>query len=388
MTSAHLQILWGKYAANTCTPEEENELMLWLSDPANELEAKELLSILYDQVSTREVPAAPLQPAAVLQAIRAGREPVIGRIFFLRHWGWAAAVAAVLVCLGGYFLLRTPVGKPAGMASMDSVHIMPAAGVTMLTLADGTQVPLDSLHNGMVAQQNGSSLMLNNGQLRYEEGAKGQHAGSFNTIATPKGQQFQIALPDGSKVWLNAGSSIRFPTAFAGNERRVEVSGEAYFEISQDVQRPFIVMLRKGDEVVVLGTKFNINAYDNESQVYTTLLEGSVRVHAGNEQKVLQPGQQSQSGSGSLKVVNVDSEKALAWKNAAFDFEDVTLAEAMRQIERWYDITVVIESGVPVDAPFYGQVSRKKSLNNLIRLFEKTDLKFRIENGNKLIISK
>jgi transmembrane sensor len=388
MRPAHRQILWGKYAANTCTPEEENELMLWLSDPANEQEAKELLSTLYDQVSAREVPTAPLQPAVLLRAIRAGRGAVARRIFFLRRWGWAAAVAVVLVCLGGYFLLRMPAGDPVGMASLDSAHIMPAAGVTMLTLADGTQIPLDSLHNGTVAQQNGASLVLNNGQLRYEEGANGQHAGNFNTIATPKGQQFQVALPDGSKVWLNAGSSIRFPTSFVGNERRVEVSGEAYFEISQDAQRPFIAMLRKGDEVVVLGTKFNINAYGNESHMYTTLLEGLVRVQAGNEQKVLRPGQQSQSGSGGLKVVNVDVGKALAWKNGAFDFEDVTLAEAMRQIERWYDITVVIESGVPVDAPFYGQVSRKMSLNNLIRLFEKTDLKFRIENGNKLIISK
>ncbi|QEH42456.1 FecR domain-containing protein [Chitinophaga sp. XS-30] len=388
MTPAHLHILWDKYVANACTPEEENELMLWLSDPANEEEAKMLLTALYEQVSTREVPAAPLQPAAVLQAIRAGREPVVRRIPFLRRWGWAAAIAAVLVSLGGYFLLSTPAGNSTDLASADSVNIMPARGVTMLTLADGTQVPLDSFHNGMVAQQNGTSVVLSNGQLRYEEGAEGQQANSFNTITTPKGQQFQIALPDGSAVWLNAGSSIRFPTVFSGNERRVAVTGEAYFEIRQDAQHPFIATLRNGDEVVVLGTKFNINAYDNESHVYTTLLEGSVRVQAGNDRKVLQPGQQARSGSGDLKVLNVDAEKALAWKDGAFDFEDVPLAEAMRQIERWYDIDVVIEDGVPVDAPFYGQVSRKMSLNNLIRLFEKTDLTFRIENGNKLIISK
>lgn len=388
MTPAHLHILWNKYIANACTPEEESELMLWLSDPGNEEEAKTLLAAFYDQVGAREVPAAPLQPVAMLQAIRSGQKPVVRRMVFFRRWGWAAAVAAVLVSLGGYFLLNTPAGNSANIASADSINIMPATGVTMLTLANGTQVPLDSLHNGMVAQQNGASLVLTNGQLRYEEGAGGQQTNSFNTITTPKGQQFHIALPDGSKVWLNAGSSIRFPTVFSGNERRVAVAGEVYFDIHQDAQHPFIATLRNGDEVMVLGTKFNINAYDNESQVYTTLLEGSVRVQAGNERKVLQPGQQSQSGRTGLKVVNVDAGKALAWMEGAFDFEDVTLAEAMRQIERWYDITVLIEDGVPVDAPFYGQVSRKMSLNNLIRLFEKTDLKFRIENGNKLIISK
>lgn len=299
-----------------------------------------------------------------------------------------AAAAVLLIGLAVWFIFKSTPQQQGHTAAIDSVHILPASGVTMLTLPDGTKIPLDSFHNGIIAQQNGASLVLDNGSLRYEDVDISQTGVGFNTISTPKGQQFQISLPDGSRIWLNAGSSIRFPSAFAANERRVSVSGEVYLEIRQDAQRPFVVGLSNGDEILVLGTKFNINAYDNESHVYTTLLEGSVRVSAGKDQQVLRPGQQSRSGGGKLKVINVDTDKAVAWKAGAFDFEDVTLAEAMRQIERWYDITVVIEDGVPVDAPFYGQVSRKMSLNNLIRLFEKTDLKFRIENGNKLIVSK
>ena len=303
-----------------------------------------------------------------------------------RSLSWAAASIILLLAAGAYFWTTQKKNTP--QAAIPTV-ISPGKQGAILTLADGSQVVLDSLGNGVVAKQNGARIVLTNGQLSYDpaENASGEIV--FNTISTPKGRQFQVTLPDGTQVWLNAASSIRYPTAFAGKERKVEVTGEAYFEVAKNAQMPFMVSVNNKAGIQVLGTHFNVNAYENEKAITTTLLEGSVRVaqyETASGYVILQPGQQAQiAGTSGIKVIekaNID--KVVAWKNGVFHFEGATLAEIMRQLERWYDIEVVYEKGVP-DIEFEGEMTRDVSLNGLLVMLGKTELHFRIE-GRKLIV--
>jgi ferric-dicitrate binding protein FerR (iron transport regulator) len=213
-------------------------------------------------------------------------------------------------------------------------------------------------------------------------------------MSTPKGRQFQLVLPDGTKVWLNAASSLRYPTVFDGRLRTVEVTGEAYFEVAKLVnpstgQRvPFHVKVNNKTEIEVLGTHFNINSYDDESAVSTTLLEGSVRVVNGLEKAVITPGQQAriETGSSHIKIVpDANVEKVMAWKNGVFDFQDATLEEVMRELQRWYNIDVVYEKGVP-QLEFIGRMGRDLSLASVLNGLELSRVHFRIEEGRRLVV--
>ncbi len=200
----------------------------------------------------------------------------------------------------------------------------------------------------------------------------------YNNLSTPKGRQFQLILPDGSKVWLNAASSLRYPTVFVGNERRVDVNGEVYFEVAKNASMPFKVSIATpaggpgGSVIEVLGTQFNVNAYENETAVRTTLVEGSLKVvnlpaNGNTASVVLTPGKQAVITTDSrLKVADADVDKAVAWKRGIFNFEDASLEEVMRQIERWYDIQVVYEKNVP-DIKFGGKMSNDVSLQGLLK---------------------
>jgi len=211
-----------------------------------------------------------------------------------------------------------------------------------------------------------------------------------------------VLLPDGTRVWLNAASSIRYPTVFVKNERKVEVSGEVYFEVVRNTKMPFRVNVNNRTELEVLGTDFNVNAYDNEANMATTLLEGSLRVSQvqegqqpiqtapANQSVILQPGQQAQISFGQptqqkIKVItDADVNKVMAWKNGLFNFEDATLEEVLRQLERWYDIEVVYESKVP-DVALTGKITRGVSLNGLLTALKKMGMHYRME-GRKLIV--
>jgi transmembrane sensor len=217
---------------------------------------------------------------------------------------------------------------------------------------------------------------------------------AYNAISTPKGRQFQLVLPDGTKVWLNAASSLKYPTRFNGKERRVEITGEAYFEVAKNINMPFIATIPPqpgglgGASVKVLGTHFNINAYANEPSLKTTLLEGSVQVTAGKNGMNLKPGQQaaiSNETNHTIQLINgVDVEKVMAWKNGVFNFNEATLQEVMHQLERWYDIEVQYEPGVP-QLEFVGKMGRDLSLNNVLRGLELSKVHFRLE-GRKLTV--
>lgn len=264
----------------------------------------------------------------------------------------------------------------------------------ILTLGDGSKIILDDAKNGILANQGGNSVLkAAQGEVIYSfiNDVKDpltedqQVPVIYNTIETPKGGKFQIVLPDGSKVWLNAASSLRFPTVFNGSKRQVELKGEAYFEVSHDKSKIFEVNTRN-QVVQVLGTHFNINAYLDEPTVNTTLLEGSVRVSdlRTNMSQLLKPGEQSQL-SEQIDVINLkDTNEAVAWKEGYFQFDEADIKTVMRQIERWYDVSVVYEGNLP-NYRFGGEIERNLSLLQVLKVLEKTKVHFRLE-GREVIV--
>ncbi|MGN6417037.1 MAG: FecR family protein [Pseudobacter sp.] len=324
--------------------------------------------------------------------------------------GWVRYAAAVVLMAGGitYFWMAgnndKPVNNPESLAKTE---ILPGKTGAVLTLADGRQVVLDSAGNGVIATESGTQVILDNGKLLYDLDKERGGAIQFNTMSTPKGRQFQVVLPDGTKVWLNAASSIRYPVAFAPNERKVYVEGEAYFEVAKDMHRPFLVGVNNTADVEVLGTEFNVNAYDNEKMVRTTLVNGGVRVSAQQAEPtadgrssdvVLKPGQQAKvvsiaagnaprNGKNPVTIADdVDIEQITAWKNGFFNFgENVDLGEMMRQLERWYDIEVVYENGVP-EKSFLGEIPRHLPLKDVLDILQRTEVSFRLEEGRRLIV--
>lgn len=258
------------------------------------------------------------------------------------------------------------------VAVQHSIDVPPGKNGAILKLADGREVVLDSLADGVVATQLGTKVELKNGQLVYDAGKKSLGEILYNTMTTPKGRQFQLVLPDGTRVWLNAASSITYPAFFTGSSRRVKVSGEAYFEVAKMKDMPFHVTINDGAEVKVLGTHFNINAYEEEQAIKATLLEGSIQASfsgAGKtpEYVILKPGQQAEITNDQTIKLNesVNTDQVMAWKNGLFNFENASLEDVMRQLSRWYNIEVVYERSIP-QMVFGGEMSRNVSLAGLL----------------------
>nr|WP_240966056.1 FecR family protein [Pseudoflavitalea sp. G-6-1-2] len=205
-------------------------------------------------------------------------------------------------------------------------------------------------------------------------------------MSTPRGRQFQLRLPDGSAVWLNAASTIRYPAAFAGNERKVELTGEAYFEVAPDQQRPFRVLTPK-QQIEVMGTHFNVNAYADEPLEQTTLIEGSVKVSGAVSQlsKLLTPDHQASVSDGAITVTKLDTGPVIAWKNGLFCFVNANVPGVMRQLSRWYDIEVQYEGKIP-DRVFAGKMQRDLTLNEMLNLLSSLNLNFKLEGSKKLIV--
>lgn len=399
--------LLQRYIDDQLTDAEEEDLFALLNREDHQVWLQQAIDGLFSQ----PVGGPSINPQRLDQIrahILASGQSRPKRVFIMRRW-WAAASILLLLATGAYFLaVHKP---PARMAA--TMEIAPGRNGAVLTLSDGSQVVLDSLGNGVVATQNGAQITLGGDQLVYGE-ATGKATGSiaYNIMTTPKGRQFRLLLPDGTKVWLNAASSLKYPTAFAGKERKVEVTGEAYFEVAKDAKMPFRVNVNNKAEVEVLGTHFNVNAYTNEASINATLLEGSVsvtRYTSANRnppvgqpaqplsQVILKPGQQAQlenvlTGQGSqpafpsIRVVNsADVDRVMAWKNGLFNFEGASLEEVMRQLERWYDIDVVYEKGVP-DIRFVGKMKKNIPLKDLLEILERTRVHFRLENEKRLVV--
>ncbi|WEK34402.1 MAG: FecR domain-containing protein [Candidatus Pseudobacter hemicellulosilyticus] len=351
--------------------------------------------------TTAETPIEPELAAAMLANIleegRAAGPAIqphpVRRLFTGSKW-WAAAAVVLTLGIGGW--LWTISNRSLSSANTaQPMDVAPGSNGAILTLADGSKLVLDSLGNGLVAMQNGARLLLKNGQLAYKPGGVAGNEAVYNMMSTPKGRQFNLVLPDGTRVWLNSASTLRYPTTFSGSERRVHITGEAYFEVAKNSKLPFRVTINDRVEAAVLGTSFNVNAYENEASIDATLIEGSIAVAATAEQPViLKPAQQARiirpstagNQSGTKVVVQEAAiEQVVAWKNGVFDFENMGLEEAMRQLERWYDIEVVYEEGIP-RIFFTGKMSKDISLNGLLKLLEEAKVHFRLEEGRRLVV--
>ncbi|MGY0041303.1 FecR family protein [Pedobacter sp. NJ-S-72] len=307
--------------------------------------------------------------------------------------------AAVLFLISGTALYLSFSKSPANKLKKDSQIasvIIPGGNKAILTLANGKKISLTDTTNGEIAEQSGICVTkTTDGQLVYTvknsaAASSAKNKMQFNTIETPIGGQYQINLPDGTKVWLNAASSLKYPTQFAVNQRKVELKGEGYFEVSKDKKRPFIVITDQ-QQVQVLGTHFNVNAYKDENAIKTTLLEGSVKVSKTTEpqnesdSKLLSPGQQATLKQASFKVDQVDINNVVAWKNGYFTFGDEDLEVSMRKLSRWYNVDITYD-GKFDNISFGGTISRSKSLAEVIKILELTrKMKFKIE-GRRIIV--
>jgi ferric-dicitrate binding protein FerR (iron transport regulator) len=385
-----LDYLLRQYAAGAITDKEVTELSIFLGQSQLKEDIREILEVMaYEAQPVENYDSEKVDKMIdrILKSVfeNAKIVPVRGRSLFTK----VSVAAAILICVltGAYFIKQRLEEKPAVAQKTQNrsieKDIAPGGNKASLTLADGSVIILDSTARGKLAKYgNVKVLKIEAGKLSYQQAnASRQLTIQYNTISTPRGGQYQVVLPDGSKVWLNAASSLKFPTAFLGKERNVELSGEAYFEVAHNEKQPFKVKV-KGVEVLVLGTHFNINSYDDEGTIKTTLLKGSVRETIADKQQsvTITPGQQAQVGKDKMiKVINdVDIAQVIAWQSGLFEFNNSDLPTIMRQISRWYDVDVVYESK-PADAKFGGGISKNLPLSEVLQLLQANGVKFQLE---------
>ena len=427
--------LFTRYLSGHTTSAEEQLIAEWYA-------SFDHLSPYFDNENSAEAIDLKAQIKTAIKSTIAGETKQASELSFTKHTGtqairkslfaYSRVAAAILILLtAGLFWILLKNNSTTSKAIVknappvnDSANITPGANKAVLTLADGTTVVLDNAANGTLAQQNNVQVVKSkDGELEYHSaiGNKQSAMVTYNKLSTPRGGQYTITLPDGSKVWLNAASSIKYPTAFTGKERRVEITGEVYFEVAHLTHKdgsqkiPFIVNISTpsgaGGEVEVLGTHFNVNAYNDEGAVKTTLLEGKVKVVKreiptgrdrladGKRQNakdktqeiVLKPGEQAIDHSpftthhSPLTIDrSPDIESVMAWKNGLFQFNNVTIETVMRQVARWYDVQVVYERDASKDL-FRGKIYRNTEMGQLLKILELSGAHFKIE-GKKVIV--
>jgi len=304
------------------------------------------------------------------------------RIVYLNRWVAAAVLLLVIASAAFFFWPKTNNQTLAAKPIEKANDILPGHEGAVLRLSDGTKIVLDNAKNGALALQGDVQIVKQNGQILYK-GKNGEVL--YNNITTERGRMWSVTLSDGTKVWLNAESSLHYPLTFTGSERVVEMTGEAYFEVAHNAAMPFKVKAA-GQTVEVLGTHFNINAYINEPSVRTTLLEGLVRISKGNFKELIHPDEEASVSNNNtdIKINKVDAQDAIAWKNGYFSFHNADLKTVMRQLSRWYDIDVVYDNNIP-HLEFEGAIDRSLNLSAVLRILEKTRVQFKIED-KKLII--
>ncbi|GGB02485.1 FecR family protein [Puia dinghuensis] len=309
------------------------------------------------------------------------------RVLWLTKRSLGAAAVLLLLITGAWLLFTRKTTQPiASLSQRYRNDVRPGRNAAVLTLAGGKTVVLDASAPKTIGSQGNVVILNDSGQLVYQAKAGKESEIFYNTLTTQKGNQYHLTLPDGTKVWLNAVSSITYPTAFAGKERRVTISGEAYFEVMKNQQKPFIV--QEGDmNVEVLGTSFDVNGYGDEAALKTTLVDGKVRVEKGAAASMLEPGEQAviaNSNAGISIDHNPDIEAVLAWKNGSFAFKDASIAAIMQQVQRWYDVDVIYEANITKH--FVADIPRNVPLSQLLQLLEATDqVHFRVE-GKKVFV--
>ncbi|HEY9258465.1 FecR family protein [Chitinophaga sp.] len=314
-------------------------------------------------------------------------QPQTSRVHTFR-WRMAAAVVLLLISAGGIYFGKTRTLPPRQqpVAAIVTDLKAPANTRAMLTLANGQQIILDSAANGFLAMQANTRIVKNSaGQITYL--SSGENASlQFNTLTVPTGSKaVSLVLSDGTKVWLNVASSITYPTTFLGKERKVQIKGEAYFEVASNPAMPFRVSKAgSGTDILVLGTHFNVNAYDGEPDIKITLLEGAVKVSRQNQSATLRPGEQARVSTTIDVVKEVAIDGVVAWKEGLFVFDKTDIQSMMRQAERWYGITVQYPNGVPAEE-FTGSLSRDVSLSEFLKILEYSEVTVKIKGNNVMI---
>ncbi len=370
------------------TPEDAQKFVAAIDQPDLKSEIESILEarFLNDKY---EIPVNSDRKALLKQKLLTEISPPLQPIVlykkkpFIQIARWAAA-AAMLFCIVGlaYFFNQKKITSPNAIAN--TTDIAPGHNGALLTLANGNKIMLDTAKDGLITVQNGIKIIKQNGMIKYE-GATTEPV--YNTASTDRGRQYQITLADGTKVWLNAESSIRYPLAFNGKERIVEITGEAYFEVVHNAKQPFKV--KTSNQIIQdIGTGFNVNAYPDEASINTTLLEGAINVSVNNKNQLLTPGQQAQVNvtTADIKLVkNVDVEQAVAWKNGAFSFTDANLSTVMRQMARWYNVEVKYTGAVP-EKEFSGEIGRDLTLDQVLKILTKNKVKYQIE-GKQITIT-
>ncbi|MEO6284231.1 MAG: FecR domain-containing protein [Dyadobacter sp.] len=394
MYTERVKYLTAKYFEGKCSKAERQELALWIDQNPDQALSEALEKEWENFESDTQMPAQ--MADRILNVIIPSTHDTLSEETFEEDrstrylWPRIAAAAVLILSLGLYWWYGKD-DSPIAQQSVPEVHladIPPGGNKAILTLGDGSSIVLDSAKNGNLVSQGSTNVTKSKkGELVYNASGNTDEAIVFNTVATPKGGQYHIVLPDGSKVWLNAASSLRFPTAFKGKERKVEITGEVYFEVAHNEKMPFIVKANDTD-IAVLGTHFNVMAYSDEKVLKTTLLEGSVKVSRAGKSAMLTPGQQARikTASDNIRVIDdVDTDKEMAWKNGYFQFQDDNLGNIMRQISRWYDVEVIYE-GNPGKETFTGRLPRNGNVSKVFKILSLSGVKFRIE-GKSIIVT-
>jgi transmembrane sensor len=415
-----LKYLLEKYLANSCSYSEMEELLGAVKDGSGEAALHATLEAFWQEARWQK-PSPDVDSVGLYRAIIL-REGEISRRRRLRKRRMAryrmAGLAALLALLFATYLV-TVLRKGSGMRVTTVVatgnrfknDVKPGGNRAVLVLASGQSIVLDSAGSGMLAVQGGMKVIkLNNGQLQYRAGGDGKadSAPVYNMVTTPRGGQYELILQDGTKVWLNSESSLRFPTAFMGKERSVELSGEAYFEVAPHAVNPFKIYMLHQDsidirdrkEIDVLGTSFNVMAYDEEKVVRTTLLEGAIRVGDESIKRMLKPGQQAEwsafaeasageaEAAGKIRVNDdADLDAAVAWKNGFFSFDRSDIRTIMRQLSRWYDLKVIYNNvaGIGKQKEFWGGIQKDLPLTEVLKILEKSGVEFYVDGNNVIV---
>lgn len=378
-----IQPLIDKYLEGTASEQEKHTLQEWFLAEVPE-EVTVILSEGDSEALLEQRMLARIH--ATIKGTAENQKPAKTRRLWIR---WAAAAILVLaIGSAAWFYyngkLHQGITDPQLANNVDVAA--PSVSRAVITLANGKQIFLDSAANGNLFDDKGVEVeKIADGQIVYKEDKSiAGNANVYHTLTNPRGSRvIDVILSDGSHIWLNAESSLRFPVAFSDNERRIEITGEAYFEVSRDITRKFIVQAN-GVTTQVLGTHFNVNAYKDEPMRKVTLLEGLVSVSNGDKSVFIKPGQQAQLEENISVANNVDIESVMAWKNGQFSFAGDDVASLMRKIEKWYDVDVVLEGDIP-PAKFRGKFSRSNSIAETLRLLEASGIRFRID-GKKIFV--
>jgi transmembrane sensor len=393
MSNDRLRFLLEQYEADVSDPAETKELFGWIKKSKDDALLKDKINELWSGYKIdNELPDVDWNTiyAKIINTPVIGKRAVWPRIA-------AAVVIILLLSAVGYSIFTNHFIKQVAKTEIQKPFkndVAPGGNKAILTLANGTQIILDSAANGALTQQGNTKIIkLDSGRLSYNTLNAKPGEVLYNTVSTPRGGQYQVVLADGSKVWLNAASSLRFPASFTGKERDVTLTGEGYFEVAHNATKPFKVLVN-GAEIEVLGTHFNINAYSDEAALKTTLLEGSVKVGKGLVSKTIRPGEQAQienhdnSLNPKIRVQSADVDAAVAWKNGRFIFHGNDIRSVMRQLARWYDVEVSYQGNV-TDEEFVGVIdrSRYENISEILDMLEKTrTLSFAISGHNVTVM--